>query len=213
MWLTLFTQAVVPGLSLAVGLFAGLSIDRSLQHYELSIADQHAAYTEFLNAADDLLTYRYVHWQITSDLMGTGGRMGPGSSMVAGSGDNDVRAPEAEKERALRDAANQLRLVIDSEDAPLITSLVTSLDIDFPQEDLRRDELYIYWPNPPERMAIYSNAKFRLVDEFRQDILKEEPLPDSERHTTSELDMALYAEEMAAAEAAHQAKLDELSGR
>lgn len=33
----------------------GLAIDRSLQHSELSVVDQHAAYTDFLNTGDDLV--------------------------------------------------------------------------------------------------------------------------------------------------------------
>lgn len=152
-----------------IPLYFTLQNDRELQRSELGIADQHSAYTDVLNAADELILPRYVRWDLMNSAEGKDGlnltQRGEIENSIA-----EAFPEDRENTITFEEAATRLRLVIPAEDAWLISALTDSLNP---------------WPEgatvaPMDRVSAYTQAKLNLVNEFREDVLSEEALPADE---------------------------------
>lgn len=171
---------------------------------EISVTEQHAAYTELLSAADELVLHRYVHWHRISAATGPN-EQATNSTLMSEYEERGEAEREREKERNLADASNKLRLAIDSEDAPLIDKLNESLGI----HPYRERWGYTpglepkYWTRPEERLLKCKAIKLSVVNDFRTDVLGEEPLPE-EMFGWAQWEMDSIEAEIHAAEVLHQ---------
>ena len=170
-WLKQATAWALGVAAAIVPLYFVLQNDRDLQRTELGIADQHAAYTDVLNAADAVIVPRFSLWlRIKSD---------GGERTLTELQSEDIadamheRFPEeTEMTRTFQNAANRLRLVIPAEDAHLISELAATLNTSTitPEGEL----------TPDDRLKNFTDAKLSLVNEFRTDVLGQDDLPDTE---------------------------------
>lgn len=170
-WLRQVGAAALAGAVAIVPLYFVLLNDRDLQRTELGIADQHAAYTDFLNAADAAVIPRYITWAHFED---ESGQANP-SDVDALHEEilrniQDLFPDQSESARTFQESATRLRLVIPADDAHLISALSGTLS---PKLGDR---------TPPELLSDYTNAKLALVNEFRSDVLGQDDLPDDEAH-------------------------------
>lgn len=150
-----------------IPLYFTLQNDRELQRSELGIADQHTAYTDVINAADELVVPRYVLWDLQAEA--AEGEDDPSFSQSLDMERSiSERFPEyRESTVAFEEAATRLRLVIPADDAELITDLADSLS---PRSE----------GAAMDRVNAYAQAKLNLVNEFREDVLSEEALSATE---------------------------------
>lgn len=146
-----------------------LQNDRDLQRTELGIADQHTAYTDVLNTADEVIVPRFSFWL---HVRSAGGQATLSTDQAADIAERMyLRFPdENETTRAFEEAATRLRLVIPSENAHLISGLAETLNKTPEGVEL----------TPEQRLNNYTAAKLLLVNEFRSDVLGQDGLPDTE---------------------------------
>lgn len=164
-WALGVAAAIVP-------LYFVLQNDRDLQRTELGIADQHTAYTDVLNAADEVIVPRYSFWL---HARGMGGEANLSEEQTAEIAERMyLRFPdETETTRAFEEAATRLLLVIPADDAHLISGLAETLHT----SSVTSEGVEL---TPDDRLNNYTAAKLSLVNEFRSDVLGQDHLPDSE---------------------------------
>lgn len=157
-----------------IPLYFALMNDRDLQRTELGTSDQHTAYTDVLNAADALLLPEYYLW--------TRPPVDPSSltlekRLELGKEFSELFPEYPQQSQALGEATTRLRLVIQAEDARLITALADSLTSTNTLDSPSSQETLL---TPADRLNEYRAAKLSLVNEFREDVLGEDRLPESE---------------------------------
>lgn len=180
-------QAILPAAFALVGLVVGLTIDESLQRTEVSVASKNVAYNEMIRAGDEALTPSFLQWELGAN-MAADGPVDPALELSIARQLSASRTQEdVEKRNALRDAANQLRLVVEEEDVELINNFVASLEEGRPPGGAEGGA----WPTTGQRLAAYSNAKLDLVNEFRADVLGEGELPADEADRMLVLDRGI----------------------
>ena len=171
-WLRQVGTAALAGAVAIVPLYFVLLNDRDLQRTELGIADQHAAYTDFLNAADAAVLPRYVTWTRVEDAGGQANLSDTQGGEIARYV-VDLFPDSSESARTFQESATRLRLVIPADDAHLISALSGTLSSAVGDKA------------PTELLTDYTNAKLALVNEFRSDVLGQDDLPADEAHQMS----------------------------
>lgn len=177
-------QVVLSAFFAFLGLIVGLKTEESLQRTEVSVASKNAAYIELIRAGDEVLTPNFVLWELGATLANAGGDESVRTQVLEARTQEDL-----DKQNALRDAANQLRLVIDKDDASLITDFVASLDAGFPSVGSGTEDGI--WPTAGQRLIAYSDAKLAVVNRFRAEVLNEGELPPEEADRMLVLDQEI----------------------
>lgn len=168
-WFRKAVPVLLAGLLAVFPLFFVLQNDRDLQRTELGTADQHAAYTDLLNAADAAVMPQYVAWD-RADTEGGQTNLTDVQRVEISRYVSDLFPDQYERARTFRETATRLRLVIPADDAHLISTLSGTLT---PEVGSR---------TPTDLLSDYTKAKLALVNEFRTDVLGEKDLPDDEAH-------------------------------
>ena len=172
-WLT-FTASALGLVTATAPLYIAFQNDRDLQRTERGIADLHTAYTDALNTADTIIIPLYFSWEETTAAGGPEDLSSTEAAELAMKW-NSLFPDYNEDSRLFNEAMNRLRLVIQADDAYLISELYYVLD-----------DYAFYAPDgdyipPATRLKNFIDTKFKLVNEFRSDALGLDPLPSVER--------------------------------